>query len=48
MDEPTSNLDDRNVNQINLISQLKNKFTIIVISHDTRFEKISDNTLSLN
>ena len=49
MDEPTSNLDEKNVDQIiNLISKLKNKFTIIVISHDTRFEKISDNILSLN
>ena len=49
MDEPTSNLDEKNVDQIiNLISKLKNKFTIIVISHDTRFEKIADNILSLN
>ena len=48
MDEPTSNLDEENINNfIEIIKNLKNKYTFIMITHDSSFLEPSDNIIQL-
>ena len=46
MDEPTSNLDENINNFIEIIKNLKNKYTFIMITHDSSFEP-SDKIIQL-
>ena len=47
MDEPTSNLDEKNINNfIEIIKNLKNKYTFIMITHDSSLEP-SDKIIQL-
>lgn len=48
MDEPTGNLDDNNVNEImEYINKIKEKVIIIIITHDSRIMKYSDEVIEL-
>lgn len=47
-DEPTSALDTNNIEIIkNIINKIKDKYTILVITHDNKLLDVSDNIISL-
>ena len=48
MDEPTSSLDSTNIdNFIELIKSLKNRFTFILVTHDSSFLDPSDSVINI-
>ena len=48
LDEPTNDLDSKNVNRlIKLLNKLKNKAIVVIISHDDRLINISNNVIKL-
>ena len=48
LDEPTSSLDDDNKNIIlNFLKSIKNKTTIIIVSHEEDYFELSDNIYEL-
>lgn len=48
MDEPSSNIDDDNVViLLDILKELKQNHTILIISHDSVFDEVSDRTILL-
>lgn len=49
LDEPSNNLDEKTVNWLlHVIKEFKGKKTMIIITHDSRLVKLSENLINLN